>query len=64
MIISVPLVLLLTAFTLLLLRGRNLGFCNALICVLLGFCLATTPLGPDIYDGLVSATEIISRFSK
>lgn len=60
MVVNVSVVLLLMVLAALLMRNRSLKGSHALICVLLGFCLAGTSLAPTIQTGLVSTADLVS----
>ena len=55
MVTSVSVCLVLAALIALLMKGKGLGPGSALVCVLFGLVLATTPAGPAI-DSALDAT--------
>ncbi|MEU1617475.1 hypothetical protein OH779_20930 [Actinacidiphila glaucinigra] len=60
MAVSISVVLLLIVITLILLRAKSLKVSHAILCVLLGFCLASSSLAPTIHSGLVATTDAVS----
>lgn len=63
MAVSISVVLLLIVITLILLRAKSLKPSHAILCVLLGFCLASSSLAPTIHSGLVATTDAVSELS-
>jgi hypothetical protein len=61
LIVSVSAVLLLAVFVYLLWRYAGLRLWQAAICVLFGYLLASSSLGPHIGLGLQSAVRFVSR---
>lgn len=59
MAVSISVVLLLVVLTVVLLRSKALKFSHALLCALLGFCLAGTGLAPSIQSGLVATAGVV-----
>ncbi|MDX3073329.1 hypothetical protein ACIP98_00475 [Streptomyces sp. NPDC088354] len=59
MAVSISLILLLAVLTLVLLRAKSLKVSHALLCMLLGFCLASSSLAPTIHSGLVATTDVV-----
>jgi hypothetical protein len=60
MVVSVSVVLLLFAMALVLMRSSALKPSHALLCVLLGFTLASTSLAPTIQSTLTSTASLVS----
>jgi hypothetical protein len=58
--ISVSAVLLLAILTIVFLRNGKLRFSHALVCVLLGFLLASSSMAPTISDGLSATAHLVS----
>jgi hypothetical protein len=63
MAISISAVLLLLILAVVFLRNSGLKISHALICALLGFCLASTRLAPTIHDGLVTTADLVGRLT-
>lgn len=59
MVVSVSVVLLLLLLAAMLMRNRALKPSHAVICVLLGFCLASTSLAPTIQSTLTSTANLV-----
>ncbi|MFJ9539043.1 hypothetical protein ACIRPX_17480 [Streptomyces sp. NPDC101225] len=59
MTISLSVVLLLTILAVIFVRGGGLKFSHALVCALLGFCLASTSIAPTIRSGVTATAEIV-----
>lgn len=59
MAVSISLILLLAVLTLVLLRAKSLKISHALLCMLLGFCLASSSLAPTIHSGLIATTDVV-----
>lgn len=59
MVVSVSVVLLLLLLAAMLMHNRALKPSHAVVCVLLGFCLASTSLAPTIRSTLVSAADLV-----
>jgi hypothetical protein len=59
MVISVSVVLLLLLLATMLMRNRSLKPSHAVLCVLLGFCLASTSVAPTIQSTLVTAADLV-----
>jgi hypothetical protein len=51
--------MLLLVLALVLLRSKALKFSHALLCALLGFCLAGTSLAPTIASGITATAEVV-----
>ncbi|MFJ6569641.1 hypothetical protein ACIQNU_19670 [Streptomyces sp. NPDC091292] len=60
MAISISVVLLLLILAVVFLRNGALKISHALVCVLLGFYLASSSMAPTIHEGLTTTTEIVS----
>ncbi|GGW63630.1 hypothetical protein [Streptomyces caelestis] len=60
MAISISVVLLLAILAVIFLRNGGLKFSHALVCLLLGFYLASTSIAPTIHSGLTATAEIVS----
>ncbi|GAA0915170.1 hypothetical protein [Streptomyces thermoalcalitolerans] len=59
MIVSISVVLLLLIIAVIFVRNGALKFSHALLCVLLGFCLAGTSMAPTLHEGLAAAAHIV-----
>ncbi|MFD5448631.1 hypothetical protein ACWDTR_12625 [Streptomyces sp. NPDC003470] len=59
MAISISVVLLLTILAVLFLRNGGLKISHALVCLLLGFYLASTSIAPTINSGLMATADIV-----
>ncbi|MFM9370062.1 hypothetical protein [Streptomyces sp. Da 82-17] len=60
MAISISVFLLLLILAVVFLRNGALKFSHALVCVLLGFYLASTSLAPTIQNGLSATANLVS----
>ncbi|MEU6911679.1 hypothetical protein ACFY78_27320 [Streptomyces olindensis] len=60
MAISISVVLLLVILAVIFLRNGGLKVSHALVCLLLGFYLASTSIAPTIHSGLTATAEIVS----
>ncbi|MBQ0853960.1 MULTISPECIES: hypothetical protein [Streptomyces] len=60
MAISISVVLLLVILTVVFLRNGALKLSHAVVCVLLGFYLASTSMAPTIHDGMTATADIVS----
>jgi hypothetical protein len=60
MAISISVVVLLLILAVVFLRNGALKLSHALVCVLLGFYLASTSMAPTIHDGLTATADIVS----
>ncbi|MCX4231248.1 hypothetical protein ACH4Y0_18345 [Streptomyces sp. NPDC020707] len=60
MAISISVVLLLVILTVVFLRNGALKLSHAVVCVLLGFYLASTSMAPTIHDGVTATADIVS----
>ncbi|MGW0734856.1 hypothetical protein [Streptomyces sp. NPDC002851] len=61
MAVSISVVLLLLILAVVFLRNGALKFSHALVCVLLGFYLASTSMAPTIQHGLTTTADIVSN---
>lgn len=61
MAVTVSLVLLLLVLTAIFLRAKTLKVSHAVICVVLGFLLASTSLAPTIQSGIVATAQVMSN---
>lgn len=59
MVVSVSVVLLLFLLATMFMRNRDLKPSHAIVCILLGFCLASTSLAPTIRSTLFSAADLV-----
>ena len=59
MAISISVVLLLSILAVLFLRNGGLKVSHALVCLLLGFYLASTSIAPTINSGLMATADIV-----
>ncbi|MFF0225287.1 hypothetical protein [Streptomyces sp. NPDC004629] len=60
MAVSISVVLLLLILAVVFLRNGALKISHALICVLLGFYLASTSMAPTIQSGLTATADLVS----
>ncbi|MET8246924.1 hypothetical protein ABZV31_22395 [Streptomyces sp. NPDC005202] len=60
MAISISVVLLLLILAVVFLRNGALKISHALVCVLLGFYLASSSMAPTIHQGLAATAQIVS----
>ncbi|GAA2599782.1 hypothetical protein ACWKT3_05665 [Streptomyces violaceus] len=60
MAISISVVLLLVILAVIFLRNGGLKVSHALVCLLLGFYLASTSIAPTIHSGITATAEIVS----
>ncbi|NGO10264.1 hypothetical protein G5C60_22395 [Streptomyces sp. HC44] len=60
MAISISVVLLLTILAVIFMRTGALKIPHALVCVLLGFYLASTSMAPTIHSGISATADIVS----
>jgi len=58
--ISISVVLLLVILTVVFLRNGALKLSHAVVCMLLGFYLASTSMAPTIHDGVTATADIVS----
>ncbi|GAA5205331.1 MULTISPECIES: hypothetical protein [Streptomyces] len=59
MAISISVVLLLSVLAVIFLRNGGLKVSHALVCLLLGFYLASTSIAPTISSGLTATADIV-----
>ncbi|AQS70826.1 hypothetical protein [Streptomyces pactum] len=59
MAVSISVVLLLSVLAVIFLRNGGLKVSHALVCLLLGFYLASTSIAPTISSGLAATAEIV-----
>ncbi|AYL34766.1 hypothetical protein OOK44_03965 [Streptomyces cellulosae] len=59
MAISISVVLLLSVLAVIFLRNGGLKISHALVCLLLGFYLASTSIAPTIHSGLTATADIV-----
>ncbi|MFF7489546.1 hypothetical protein ACH4MW_26980 [Streptomyces luteogriseus] len=60
MAISISVVLLLVILAVIFLRNGGLKISHALVCLLLGFYLASTSIAPTIHSGVTATADIVS----
>ncbi|GHH11891.1 MULTISPECIES: hypothetical protein [Streptomyces] len=60
MAISISVVLLLFVLAVIFVRNGGLKITHALVCLLLGFYLASTSMAPTINSGLTATADIVS----
>ena len=60
MAISISVVLLLLIIAVIFLRSGAMKISHALVCVLLGFFLASSSMAPTIHQGLAATAQIVS----
>ncbi|MEW2395363.1 hypothetical protein [Streptomyces sp. NPDC046862] len=60
MIVSISVVLLLLILAVVFLRNGALKLSHALVCMLLGFCMASSSMAPTIHNGLTATADIVS----
>ncbi|MBB4716830.1 hypothetical protein ACFZDB_20455 [Streptomyces luteogriseus] len=60
MAISISVVLLLVILAVIFLRNGGLKVSHALVCLLLGFYLASTSIAPTIHSGVSATADIVS----
>ncbi|MEU2511339.1 hypothetical protein [Streptomyces syringium] len=60
MVVSISVVLLLLVLAVVFMRSGALRVSHALVCVLLGFVLASTSVAPSITNGISSTTQLLS----
>ncbi|GAA2718977.1 MULTISPECIES: hypothetical protein [Streptomyces] len=60
MAVSISVVLLLLILSVVFMRSGGLRASHAMVCVLLGFMLASTSVAPTISHGLSATAEIVS----
>ncbi|CAL9587794.1 hypothetical protein SUDANB6_05195 [Streptomyces sp. enrichment culture] len=59
MAISISVVLLLSVLAVIFMRNGGLKISHALVCLLLGFYLASTSIAPTIQSGLTATADIV-----
>ncbi|CAL9384914.1 hypothetical protein [Streptomyces griseomycini] len=59
MAVSISVVLLLAVLAVIFLRNGGLKISHALVCLLLGFYLASTSIAPTIHSGLTATADIV-----
>ncbi|MFI8103177.1 hypothetical protein [Streptomyces sp. NPDC086023] len=59
MAVSISVVLLLLILAVIFLRSGGLKFSHALVCMLLGFYLASSSVAPTIHDGLTATAGVV-----
>jgi hypothetical protein len=59
MAISISAVVLFTILAVIFLRSGKLKLSHALVCLLLGFYLASTNIAPTIHSGLTATADIV-----
>ncbi|WP_217143700.1 hypothetical protein [Streptomyces sp. AC627_RSS907] len=59
MAVSISVVLLLLVLAVIFLRNSGLKISHALVCLLLGFYLASTSIAPTINSGLTATADIV-----
>lgn len=60
MAISISVVLLLLILAVVFMRNGALKISHALVCMLLGFYLASTSMAPTIHSGLTATADLVS----
>ncbi|HCA85939.1 MAG TPA: hypothetical protein DEQ61_10830 [Streptomyces sp.] len=60
MVVSISVLLLLLILAVVFLRSGALKMSHALVCVLLGFLLAGTRVGPTVHNGISATAELVS----
>ncbi|MFG2352761.1 hypothetical protein [Streptomyces sp. NPDC048521] len=60
MAVSISVVLLLLILAVVFMRNGALKISHALVCMLLGFYLASTSMAPTIHSGLTATAELVS----
>ncbi|NBE52560.1 hypothetical protein [Streptomyces boluensis] len=61
MAVSISVVMLLLVLAVVFLRNGALKLSHAIVCVLLGFYLASTSMAPTIQNGLSATADIVSN---
>jgi hypothetical protein len=61
MAISISVVLLLLILAVVFMRNGALKVSHAVVCVMLGFYLASTSMAPTIHDGLSATADLVSN---
>ncbi|MEU6575654.1 hypothetical protein [Streptomyces sp. NPDC046805] len=60
MAVSISVVLLLLILAVVFMRNGALKISHALVCMLLGFYLASTSMAPTIHNGLTATADLVS----
>ena len=60
MAISISVVLLLLILAVIFVRSGGLKFSHAMVCLLLGFYLASTSVAPTIHSGLTATADLVA----
>ncbi|GGR26136.1 hypothetical protein ACH4U6_02465 [Streptomyces netropsis] len=60
MVVSISVVLMLLVLAVVFLRSGALRVSHALVCVLLGFVLASTSVAPTIANGISATAQLVS----
>ncbi|WP_225839394.1 hypothetical protein [Streptomyces sp. NK08204] len=60
MAVSISAVLLLLSITVIFMRNGALKVSHALVCMLLGFCMASSSVAPTINSGLTATASLVS----
>ncbi|GAA1168217.1 hypothetical protein GCM10009654_26720 [Streptomyces hebeiensis] len=63
MAVSISVLLLLVVLSVVFLRSGGLKISHALVCVLLGFFLASTSVAPTIADGIAVTASVVSSIN-
>lgn len=63
MAISISVVLLLLILAVTFVRNGGLKFSHALVCMLLGFYLASTSIAPTIHNGVTATADVVGSLS-
>ncbi|MEU6096864.1 hypothetical protein [Streptomyces sp. NPDC047079] len=61
MAVSISVVLLLLMIMVIFIRNGALKISHALICILLGFFLASSSMAPTLHQGLAATAQIVSN---
>ena len=61
MAISMSVILLLVILAVVFLRTGTLRFTHAVVCILLGFCLASSSIAPSISNGIAATAALVSQ---
>ncbi|MEV7414139.1 hypothetical protein [Streptomyces sp. NPDC089919] len=62
MVISLSVVVLLLVLAVIFLRSGGLKLSHALVCLLLGFYLASSSIAPTLHDGLAATAGVVGGF--
>ncbi|WP_329388294.1 hypothetical protein OG625_33090 [Streptomyces sp. NBC_01351] len=63
MVISLSVVVLLLVLTWIFVRSGGLKFSHALVCMLLGFYLASSSMAATIHDGLAATANVVASLT-